>query len=180
MAASVNEFLANFQGGGARPNRYEVILTFPAGVGGGTEATRKISFTCKAASIPASNLGVIDVPYKGRQVKVPGDRVFDDWNVTIILDNDFLGRNIFERWHNLINGNESNVATNGFINPSNAYARATVNQLDREDKIVATYDVEGMFPTLVGELTVGYDQNDMTMDQQVTFAINNWKSANTL
>lgn len=176
MTASITDFLANFQEGGARPNRYEVILTFPSAVPFANDASRKIKFTCKTAAIPGSNLGVIDVPYKGRMAKIPGDKVWDDWNVTILLDNDYLGRGVFEAWHNLINGFETNVASQGMMNPANCFANATVNLLDRYDNVRRSYRVEGMFPTLVGEVTLGYDQNDMISEQPVTFAINGWSS----
>ncbi len=57
MAANVNSFLANFTGGGARANRYEVIIGFPNFLNiRDTAVQQKISFTCKAASIPASSI----------------------------------------------------------------------------------------------------------------------------
>lgn len=176
MTASVHDFLANFRGGGARPNRYEVILNFPTSVPGAADASKKISFTCMAATIPSSNMGVIDVPYKGRQVKVPGDKIFDDWTVTVMIDSDFLGRKIFERWHNQILGFKSNQATSTMVNPNNAYASAIVKQLDRAEKVIRTYKVEGIFPTQVSEIQLGYDQNDQIMQQPITFAINGWTS----
>lgn len=179
MTASVYDFLANFRGGGARPNRYEVILTFPQGVPNAVAAATKIGFTCTAATIPSSNMGVIDVPYMGRQVKVPGDKIFDDWSVSVLIDNDFLGRSVFERWHDMLLGFRSNVAQPQMVNPINAYARAIVNQLDRADNVIHTYEVEGMFPSQVGEITLGYDQNDQIMLQPVTFAINGWSSSVT-
>ena len=77
MAASIYDFTSNFSGGGARPNRYEVILTFPNGIGSVREA-QKISFTCRSASIPASTLGQAPAYYKGRQIKLPGDKEWDD------------------------------------------------------------------------------------------------------
>lgn len=176
MNPSISDFMANFKGGGLRPNRYKVIMTFPSAVAGfDPQAAEKISYTCMAASIPSSNMGVIDVPYYGRQLKVPGDKIWDDWNVTINLDNDMKGREIFEQWHNAINGFESNVAqSDALVNPSNVYANAQVFLLDRADKTLAVYRVEGMFPVQVGEVTIGYDQNDQIAQQQVTFAINGW------
>lgn len=176
MSADIHTFLANFAGGGARPNRYEVVLTFPAGVPNALPASVKAGFTCRAASIPASNMGVVGVPYKGRTIKVPGDKEWDDWTVQILIDNDFATRDVFERWHDLILGFDSNVASNGFVNPANAYARATVNQLDRYDAIIKTYVIDGMFPSQVGELSLAYDANDQIMEQSVTFAINGWSS----
>ena len=176
MTASIYDFLSNFRGGGARPNRYEVILTFPAGVPAAIAASQKISFTCSAATIPSSNMGVIDVPYMGRQVKVPGDKIFDDWSVSVLIDNDFLGRSVFEKWHDLLLGFRSNVAAPQMVNPINAYARAIVNQLDRADNVIQRYQVDGIFPTQVGGIQLGYDQNDQVMLQPITFAINGWSS----
>jgi len=174
--SSVYDFLANFQRGGYRPNRYRVILTFPPGVPAAIAAAEKISFTCVAASIPSSNMGVVDVPYMGRQVKVAGDKIFDDWNVSVLLDNDFLGRGVFEKWHDMILGFRSNVAQPQMVNPINQYARALVQALDRAENVVREYQVEGMFPTQVGEVVLGYDQNDQVALQQVNFAINGWSS----
>ncbi len=174
--ASVSNFLANFRGGGARSNRYKIILTFPASIPRGLDAATKIGFTAKAAAIPSSSLGVIDVPYMGRQVKIPGDKVWADWNVTVLLDQDYQGRSVFEAWHNQILGFDSNVASAGMQDPSNAFARAKVQMLDRMDRVVRTYDLEGIWPSEVGEVTVGYDQNDQIMEQQITFAVNGWAS----
>lgn len=172
MAADIYSFLSQFTGGGARPNRYEVILSFPNGVGS-SEVSKKIQFTCKATSIPATEMGVADVPYKGRHVKIPGDKTFGDWNVTILIDNDFIGRSTFEQWHNQILGFTSNVAADtDWINPINVYATAIVNQLDRADNIIQTYQIGGIFPTNVSEISLGYDTNDSVMEQQVTFAVN--------
>lgn len=180
MASSVSEFMANFQGGGLRPNRYNVIVSFPSAVNGTDGAAKKISFTCVAASIPSTNIGVVDVAYKGRFAKVPGDKVWDDWDITVNLDNDLLGRKVFETWHNAINGFESNItATPELVNPANAFATATVELLDRHDRILSKYQVEGMFPTVVGQIQLGYDQNDQVAQQAVTFAINGWSSENT-
>ena len=177
--ASVHSFLANFRGGGARPNRYNVILTFPPQVPQGLAAATKAGFTCKATAIPASSMGVVDVAYMGRQVKLPGDKVWADWNVTVYVDQDYITRGVFESWHNLINGFDTNVASAGMQDPINCFARAKVQMLDRYDRVVRTYDVEGLWPSEVGEVTLGYDQNDQIMEQQVTFAINGWNSEST-
>lgn len=179
MTASISDFLANFQGGGFRPNRYNVVLTFPAGVPNALAAAVKTGFTCKAAAIPPSTMGVVEIPYMGRQAKVPGDKTWDDWNVSIFVDTDFITRGVFETWHDLILGFQNNTAAPGFANPVNAFASAQVQALDRYDNIIQTYDVQGMWPTNVGEITLGFDQNDQVAEFPVTFAINGWRSNNT-
>lgn len=176
MPANINAFLNSFQGGGMRPNRYEVIIGFPTALGVTDTATQqKISFTCKAASIPSSQIGTANVPYKGRMIKVPGDRVFDDWNVTILIDNDFKGRDVFERWVSIMIGNSTNTTLSANeVNPLKVFGQAQVHLLDRYDKIIKRYQVTGMYPSSVGEVALGYDQNDSVAEQQVTFAVNEW------
>ena len=175
MVASIFDFTSNFEGGGARPNRYEVILTFPQGIGSNKEA-QKISFTCKAAAIPSSTLGQAPVYYKGRQFKLPGDKEWDDWTISVYVDTDFIARKVFERWHENLLSFSDNVTAPGWQSPIRGLATAQVNQLDREDKVIASYTVEGIWPTTLGEVTLGYDSNDTVMEQSVTFAINGWRN----
>lgn len=176
MAADIYSFLANFQGGGQRPNRYRVNITFPNSVPGATRASEKISFTCSAAAIPGSTLGVIDVPYMGRQVKVPGDKIWEDWNIQVLLDTDFVGRAAFETWQDRLLGFRTNLAQPENLNPIGTFGRATVDLLDRADKVTNRYQVDAIFPTMIGEIQLGYDQNDQVALQPVTFAINGWSS----
>ena len=61
----------------------------------------------KAANLPASNINVIDVPFRGRNLKIAGDRTFDVWTITIINDTNFRIRNAFERWMNAINKHDN-------------------------------------------------------------------------
>ena len=53
---------------------------------------------CKGAQLPASVMTAIDVPFRGRQLRVAGDRTFEPWTVTIINDTDFAVRDSMERW----------------------------------------------------------------------------------
>lgn len=180
MAANINSFLENFRGGGARQNRYEVFIGFPATLGATTDIVQKISFTCKASSIPASTIGTAMVPYKGREIKIQGDRTFDDWSITVILDNDFKGRDLFETWIATMIGNTSNVAKSvNEINPMNTFGQAQVHMLDRNDNIIKRYQISGMFPTSVGDITIGYDQNNQVIEQQITFAVNEVEAFNS-
>lgn len=175
---SVTEFIANFQGGGARPNLYNVSLQFPLGIAS-PFTSRKASFTCRSASLPSSNMGMAMIPYMGRQVKVAGDKTFDDWTITVINDTDFSVRNAFERWVDAINGHVSNLAAPGWSNPSRYYANAEVIQLDREDRAIKNYIFEAIFPINLSEIQLGFDQNDMVEEFTVTLAVNYWRSNTT-
>lgn len=103
--------------GGARPSLFQVDLTFPAELSRSI-ANRRFSFTCRATSIPSSTVQAVEVPYFGRTVKLAGDRTFDNWNVTVMNDEDYTVRNAFEDWSNALNsmvGNQRliSVGTSG-------------------------------------------------------------------
>lgn len=179
MTAAISDFLANFQGGGYRPNRFNVVLTFPGAVPNALGAATKFGFTCRSASIPQMTLGVAEVPYMGRIAKIPGDKVWDDWNVTVMVDMDFVVRDVFEAWQDLILGFESNVATAGMQNPSNCFASATVHALDRYDNAIKHYEIKGMWPISVGEITLDANESNSIGEMQVSFAINGLTSEAT-
>jgi hypothetical protein len=115
---TLEDFKARLIGGAARPNLFEVELTFPnfatEGTSGDntTDQTRTVSelsrFMIKTANLPASNVGVIEVPFRGRTLKIAGDRTFDVWTVTVINDVDFSIRTAFEKWMNAINKHDDN------------------------------------------------------------------------
>ena len=83
--ANINDFKAKLAGGGARANQFKVTLPFPgyASVGGEIE---DMAFLCKATSLPAMTVGNIDVKFRGRDIKIAGDRTIDAWTVTVYND----------------------------------------------------------------------------------------------
>ena len=126
MPFKIQDFKNKLVYGGARPSLFQVEMGLPSniidgnnnGVDGqslaGQGVNEKISFLCNAASIPASKLGMITVPYFGRKVKVAGNRSFDEpWRITILNDEDFLIRKAFEHWMAAINGHATNVRNSG-------------------------------------------------------------------
>ena len=100
---NITEFRSRLSGGGARANLFEVEIAFPEELVIDLNlVTDKVPFLVKAAEIPASNLGNIPVPYRGRVLPVAGDRTFDPWTVTIINDTDFIIRDAMEKWSNCL------------------------------------------------------------------------------
>ena len=79
----VDDFKSKLIGGGARTNLFQVTPNFPGFAGGDVELT---SFMCKAASLPASTITNIEVPFRGRKLNIAGDRIFEPWTITIIND----------------------------------------------------------------------------------------------
>ena len=87
----------------ARPNQFQVELTFPEGLTStGSELAEMGTFLVKGANLPASTVGTVELPYRGRVLKIAGDRTFEPWTVTVINDEGFKMRNAFEQWSNKI------------------------------------------------------------------------------
>ena len=171
--SDVSKFLANFDGG-ARPNRYRVTLDGTPGAAG--KSPEQFQFLCRASSIPASTVAQCVVAYMGREVKVPGDRTFDDWSITVYNRKDFDLRIAFESWSNQMLNNYANVES-GVINDEQDYfADATVDQLDRKDEVIQTYMMKGIWPTSIGDIALAYDSNNTVEEFQVTFAVQWWET----
>ena len=164
--ANITDFKAKLAGGGARANQFKVTMPFPgyAQVGGEIE---ELAFLCKATTIPAMTLGTVDIKFRGRSIKIAGDRTFADWSVTVINDTNFKVRNAFERWQNGINNMSDNE---GLTNPADYQVDAFVDQLDRNGNTVKSYTLRSLFPTTVGEIALSYDTVDDIEEFSVTFA----------
>jgi hypothetical protein len=169
MSIGINDFVSNFQGGGARPNLYRVTINSPF-----ITNQRKNTFMCKSASVPASAIGLADVSYMGRKIKIAGDKEFADWTASFYEDTDYSNRDSFERWVWAINAHELNT---GVTNPRDYYAEIVIEQLDRDGgATIQTYKLIDAFPTEVGDITLGYAENDTVEEFSVTFAMNYWTS----
>lgn len=126
MAFDINGFLANgLIFGGQRPSKWDVQAVLPAAIGSSTGFATKLAFTCKAGSIPAFNLGLVELPYFGRKIKTAGDRVWDDWIIQVMCDEDMATRSVFEAWNNAINQLIGNKMIAGTDTSSTAAVTAT-------------------------------------------------------
>ena len=182
---SIRSFRSRMRGGGTRSNLFEVKMSFPEYLGteDGAELTADIPFLVKAAEIPASNLGNIPVPFRGRVLPIAGDRTFDPWTVTVINDTNFRIRDAMERWSNGINDLQT---AQGFINPEIYQKSATVTQLNRgkngqqdpqtsllkddsKIEVLRTYKFEGIYPNVVSSIPLDHGATDQIEEFQVTF-----------
>ena len=159
MATNVNNFVAQLQGGGARANQFKV--NFPA-LGGGME------FMARSAQIPALTIGEIAVPYRGRQIFVPGDRTYDAWTLTVFNDTGFSIRARLEGWANQIQNIGATVEQDGVV-----YRDAEVQQLSRDGtSVLRTQHLFGVWPTTIDAIDLAWDTNDTIEEYGVTFRFN--------
>ena len=118
----------------------------------------------------------MEVPFRGRQLKMAGDRTFEPWTVTILNDTDFSIRNAMERWMNGINAHQANT---GLSNPVDYQADLVIEQLDRSGDTLKTYNFRGCFPTNVSAIDVSYETVDTIEEFTVEFQIQYWESDTT-
>ena len=170
----ITKFRDKLNKGGVRSNLFEVeIKDIP---GGGADVQDEVRFLVKAAEIPASNIGNIPVPFRGRVLPVAGDRTFDPWTVTII-NNDFKIRDTMEKWSNFIN---DMVLANGSVDPASYQKSALVKQLSREaasgDKpeVLRQYNFIGIYPNVISNIPLDYGATDQIEEFQVTFNYLYW------
>jgi len=175
---SIVDFRSRLKGGGARSNLFEVQMSFPDFAKPVSEALNDIPFLVKAAEIPASNIGNIPVPFRGRILPIAGDRTFDPWTVTIINDTNFRLRDVMERWSDGINDIQT---AQGTIDPETYQQTAKVLQLSRgkssNTKIVSSsnipvlreYDFIGIYPNVVSSIPLDHGATDQIEEFQVTF-----------
>ena len=198
---TISQFKGQLTGGGVRPNLFEVTLNFPNGSGQSLtfmsndatptqdeqdlttdQVASKLPFLVKAAALPASNITPVEVPFRGRVLKVAGERTFDSWTVTVLNDADFRVRTVLEEW---MNGISSLTNGSGEVDPSDYTADASVDQLSRNGDVLRRYNMVGMFPTNVSEIPLSMDTTDTIEEFTVEFQVLYWtisaidSSANT-
>jgi len=191
---TLSRFKSRLNGGGARPNLFEANINFPNSPNGRlttpdgttanwlTDAQEDFQFFCKATSMPAATIGVVDVPFRGRILKVAGDRTFEPWSVTVINDEDFIIRKSFELWAEGINSMVSGV---GEVNPGIYMGQGQIRQLSRsadfggretdltagDQKVTHEYFVNDIWPSEISSIDLSYDSSDAIEEFTVTFQV---------
>ena len=173
ITSNVSTFLTKVSQG-VRPNMYKVDINFPTT---SDDVDKElVSFMCKSATLPASNVGVIEVPFRGRTVKIAGDRTFDNWSATFINDKDMKARSYFEQWLNDINTHQGNTAN--VINPTEYGRTILVKQLEKdssdEGAELRAYKLWYAFPVSTSAIDLAYDSNDQIEEFSVEFQYSYW------
>lgn len=183
MAFNINYFKQNgLVYGGARPSLFQVIVTPPQGIGLDSVSVNKFPFVCRAAELPSSDVASFDVPYFGRKVKLAGDRTFTDWRVTVMNDEDFSVRSMFELWSNAINRLEANIRDQNLVTQGGGeqYKQSLIVQQFSKDgeggslTPIRSYEIIGAFPTSVEAISLDWNSTNSIEEFNVTFAYDYW------
>ena len=165
----IQDFKSKLVDGGARANLFECKILAPPVMGGNGQNSlafdpETTSFMIRAASMPGSTLGLIEVPFRGRKLKLAGDRSFEPWTITVLNDTRMPIRNWFESWMGMISANALNI---GVTNPSQYMSDMMVSQLNRNGDITKTYRLIDAWPKSISNIEL----NAETSDQIQTFTV---------
>lgn len=159
--------------GGARPSLFQINLTVPIGIGIDLASVDKFTFTARAADLPASEVASFDVPYFGRTIKVAGDRTFSAWSTTIMNDEDFSVRSMFELWSNAINRMQANIRDPNLA-AEQYKADFEIIQFAKDGSIIRSYTMIGAWPTSVGNISLDWSSTSQIEEFTVNFAYDYW------
>ena len=171
----ISDFKSALTGGGARSNLFSVDLEFPSGVtisdASGTKTLGE--FLVKSAALPASLITPVEVPFRGRVLKLAGERTFDTWTITVINDTDFSIRTAFEQWMNGI----SKLSNGAGVTDPKIYQvdGMKVNQLNRGGEVLRAYKFYGVFPTNVSQIDLSMDTTDSIQEFTVELQVLYWE-----
>jgi hypothetical protein len=169
---AINEFFSidTFRqklNGGSKANLFKIEIKVNEIGGIDGVDLNNLTILCKSGAIPAFTLGIIEVPFRGRRIKIPGDRTYADWTATFVNDDSQNIRKSFDNWMN----NIINVDGENSLRDSTSSYRCTivVNQLRPDGTTARTYELYDAFPTDVSSIDLSYDTTDAVQEFTVTF-----------
>ena len=181
---TIDDFKANVASDFARPNLFQVDLAFPSGIINNASLVNLGKFTVRAANLPSSQVGVIEVPFRGRVLKIAGDRTFEPWTITVQNDSNFALRNAFELWSSSIqayNENFTSAAGLGDQDDSTGYfSDMSVHQLARDvkdgekPKVLKSYKFYNVFPSNLAAIDLDFGNNDAIEEFTVELQTQYW------
>ena len=164
MSFSISDFRSALNGG-AHANLFQVSLSAaPTGI-----TLTNFTTMCKAAAIPALTLGIIEVPFRGRRTKIPGDRSFGEWTATFINDSGQTLRKGFEAWLTFIADNNFTSTSISAKSSTDYKSVITIDQLKDDGTTLKTYALQNAFPSEISAIDLSYDTVDAVEEFTVTF-----------
>jgi len=184
IRGTIDDFKASVVNDFARPNLFQVDLNFPTAIINNSDLATFGKFTVRAANLPASQIGIIEVPFRGRTLKIAGDRTFEPWTITIMNDTKFTLRNAFELWSSAIQSYNENYTAAGTLGDASDttgyFADMSVHQLARDLKdgeapnVLKSYKFYNVFPSSISAIDLDYGNNDAIEEFTVELQVQYW------
>ena len=188
-SSSIVNFISRVKSDFARPNLFEVDLNFPSQAVKNAATLKELGkFTVRAANLPSSQVGVVEVPFRGRVLKIAGDRTFEPWTITVQNDVGFQLRTGFESWMESIQAYTENITQESDI--EKYLQDMTVTQIGRtgkaaqggnksEAKALAKYKFYSIWPSSVSAIDLDFGNNDSIEEFTVELQVQYWEPQST-
>lgn len=183
MSFQISE-LKTALGGGSRANLFRVSISGITASAQSGVSDDYLQVLCKAASLPASTIGTVEVAYNaGRRYKMGGERTFADWTTTILNDEGFTIRKDIEEWQD---GIVNISAQSESVGERNSYDEGVgsgllrsptvfVQQLRDDGSVVKTYQLFHCWPSDISSIDLSYDNTDTVEEFTVTWTYDYFK-----
>ena len=123
-----------------------------------------LDIRAKGAQLPTAEMGIMEIPYKGRKVKIPAERSFSEWTVTVMETNDMNVRRSFEKWMSVMDA-EDEIKRN-----TAALSTIDVILLKGDNSTPSiTYTLYGAFPSSLASVDLSFDEQTAPLEYSVTF-----------
>ena len=176
MPFNLDQFRNTISSGGARPTLFEMFINWPSSVASGRVASSLSRFMVHVSAIPTSQVGMIEIPYFGRKIKVMGDRVFQPLTVQLFNDENFALRKAFEEWMDRMAGHRSATSQYRGGNTDGGYTTdLELVQYGRQGDVLRTYNFVGAFPTNLAEIPLDWNTTDQIQTYAVEFQYQWWE-----
>lgn len=171
MTFNIGEFRSQFVYDGARNNLFKVNMQFPLIAGANPQAAqKKFSFMCRGSQIPGLSQGVAQVNFMGRDIKLPGNKTFNEWTVTVLNDEDYIVKNQFDRWMNAFNTHQGNLRNANALNASQYSSDPVIQHLGKSGNVIQEWKLIGAFPMDISPVDLDWANNDNVGEFNVSFA----------
>jgi len=159
MAESLTNFISGFKNP-AKTNMYKLVFRGE----NGAVVPSGLDIRAKGAQLPTAEMGIMEIPYKGRKVKIPAERSFTEWTVTVMETNDMNVRRSFEKWMSVMDA-EDEIKRN-----TAALSTIDVILLKGDNSTPSiTYTLYGAFPSSLASVDLSFDEQTAPLEYSVTF-----------
>jgi len=159
MAESLTNFISGFKNP-AKTNMYKLVFRGE----NGAIIPSGLDIRAKGAQLPTAEMGIMEIPYKGRKVKIPAERSFSEWTVTVMETNDMNVRRSFEKWMSVMDA-EDEIKRN-----TAALSTIDVILLKGDNATPSiTYTLYGAFPSSLASVDLSFDEQTAPLEYSVTF-----------
>jgi len=191
MAFNIKDMTSaiNRRGGLAKPSHFYVMISKVPKALQGMSYPKEAHFFCDTAALPGFNFStqtVKPIGY-GNSENRPHDTSFNPVEMSFLVDSDGKVLDFFQKWISMVYNfsidqsgvmQGSNLAYGEFAYPEEYEGVIEIHFLDPvggpNGREIMKYTLTRAFPMTLGNINVGWEQNDTLTRLPVAFAYNNW------